>query len=75
MPQLHLYVNDEVAAEINRRAQAAGVSVSRFLARLVQERAQSGWPENWFDRVPGGWRGDPLDRPPQGEYETRETLP
>lgn len=75
MPQLHLYVNDDVAAEINRRAQAAGVSVSRFLAQLVQERARAGWPEGWFDRVPGGWRGDPLDRPPQGEYETREALP
>lgn len=75
MPQLHLYVSDEVAAEIGRRAEAAGVSVSRFLAKLVQERASAGWPDGWFDRVPGGWQGAPLERAPQGEVEPREPLP
>jgi hypothetical protein len=75
MPQLHLYVSDEVAAEIHRRAKASGVSVSRFLAKLVQERASSGWPDGWFDRVPGGWHGAPLERAPQGEFEPRETFP
>jgi len=74
VPQLHLYVNDEVAAEINRRAEAAGMSVSRFLAMLVRERARSGWPEGWFERVPGGWRGEPLVRSQQGKAEDRETL-
>lgn len=74
MPQLHLYVNDEVAAEIARRAEAAGMSVSRFLALLVRERARSGWPQGWFERVPGGWRGEPLVRPPQEKVEDRETL-
>ncbi len=74
MPQLHLYVSDELAAEIARRAEAAGMSVSRYLARLVQDRAAAGWPEGWFDRVPGGWQGAPLERPPQGEPESRETL-
>lgn len=74
MPQLHLYVNDDLAAEIGRRAEAAGMSVSRFLAMLVQERARSGWPKGWFECVPGGWQGEPLERPPQGSIEARETL-
>lgn len=75
MPQLHLYVNDDLAAEIGRRAEAAGMSVSRFLAMLVRERARSGWPDGWFEHVPGGWQGEPLERPPQGKVEARETLP
>ena len=36
MPQLHLYVPDELAAEIARRAEARGLSVSRYLADLVR---------------------------------------
>ncbi|MFV2073487.1 MAG: hypothetical protein ACC742_12650 [Thermoanaerobaculales bacterium] len=75
MPQLHLYVSDEVAAEISRRAQASGISVSRYLAGLVRERTSSGWPVGWFERVPGGWQGEPLVRPPQGAFEVRESLP
>jgi len=75
MPQLHLYVSDDIAAEISRRAQASGMSVSRYLARLVHGRTSTGWPPGWFDRVPGGWHGDPLERPPQGAFEARETLP
>ena len=72
MPQLHLYVNDDVAAEVKRRAMEAGVSVSRFLALMICERTSSGWPEDWFDRVPGSWRGAPLEREPQGTFETRK---
>lgn len=74
MPQLHLYVSDDLAAEIARRAEVAGMSVSRFLAMLVRERARSGWLEGWFERVPGGWRGEPLERTPRGKIEVRETL-
>jgi hypothetical protein len=74
VPQLHLYVSDDLAAEISRRAEAAGMSVSRYLAYLVRERTRAGWPDGWFDRVPGGWRGEPLERPAQGSLEAREEL-
>lgn len=72
MPQLHLYVSEEIAAEINRRADAAQMSVSRYLADLVRARTSSGWPPEWFDRVVGSWEGDPLERAPQRDFESRE---
>ena len=74
MPQLHLYVSDEIAADVARRAEAEGLSVSRYLARLIREQLPAPWPPGYFDRVVGGWRGAPLERPPQGELETRETV-
>jgi hypothetical protein len=74
MPQLHLYVNDEVAAEITRRAKAAGLSVSRYLGQLVRDRTSAGWPPGWFEEVAGGWVGEPLERSTQGRLETRESL-
>lgn len=33
-----------------------------------------GWPSWFFTEVVGGWKGEPLIREPQGEYEAREGL-
>jgi len=74
VPQLHLYVPRELAAEIGRQARARGVSVSRYLADLVRREVGGGWPRGYFDEVPGGWVGEPLERPDQGAYELREEL-
>ncbi len=32
------------------------------------------WPSGFFDEVAGGWRGEPLIREDQGQYEVREEL-
>lgn len=74
MPQLHLYVPEEVAGEIARRAEGRGLSVSRYLAELVRREIGSGWPEAFFDEVVGGWQGEPLQRAPQGAVERRDEL-
>lgn len=29
------------------------------------------WPAGFFEEVIGGWHGEPLERPEQGEYEQR----
>jgi len=74
MPQLHLYVPDEVAARLRERAEARGQSLSRYLAELLTEKLTDDWPEGYFERVVGSWQGDPLERPPQGEFELRDGL-
>lgn len=33
-----------------------------------------GWPKGYFDAVVGKWKGEPLVRPPQGDYEPRDGL-
>ena len=74
MPQLHCYVNEEVAEVIRRRARARRLSVSKYLAQLAEQDAAIGWPAGYFENVIGGWKGDPLVRPAQGDYEKRERL-
>lgn len=74
MPQLHLYIPDSVADEVKRRAKAAGMSTSRYLAEIVTREVASEWPERFFVDVVGGWQGTPLQRAPQGDPESRETL-
>lgn len=74
MPQLHLYVPEAVAAEIRRKAGERGLSVSRYLAEIVRRDAGEGWPTTFFDEVVGGWKGEPLVRPPQDPFEVRAAL-
>lgn len=74
MPQLHLYVPDQIAERIRQEAQAAGLSVSQFLADVVKRELQPQWPISFFEEVVGGWQGEPLERADQGDYETREAL-
>lgn len=35
--------------------------------------SQREWMPGFFEEVIGGWAGEPLERPEQGEFETRET--
>ncbi len=71
MAQLHCYVPDEIAERLQRKAEHAHLSVSKYLARLVKKEIYSGWPDNYFDLF-GSWEGTPLERPEQGEYERRQ---
>ena len=75
MAQLHCYVPEDIAQQAQRRAEQAGLSLSRYLAELVKRDAaiSTGWPEGYFDLfVP--IEGAELVRPPQGEFEERLTL-
>ena len=71
MPQLHLYVTDEVAEAAKAKAQAAGKSLSLYLADRVTSEVAGDWPEGFFEEVVGGWRGEPVERPRQGRLERR----
>jgi len=65
VPQLHVYVPDDVAEAAKSRAKAAGKSLSSYLADLVVNDVAGGWPEGFFEEVVGGWKGEPLQRPKQ----------
>lgn len=74
MPQLHFYVPNELADRIRHEAQAAHMSISRYLAELVRREMAPNWPEKFFEEVVGGWQDKPLRRPTQGEFEERDVL-
>jgi hypothetical protein len=72
MTQLHCYVPDNIAQQVQRRANEAGLSLSRYLAELVKRdvAVQADWPEAYFDNF-GTWEGAPLERPEQLPVEDR----
>lgn len=58
MPQLHLYVPEDVAAKVREKAKARKLTVSRYLAEVIKREVGEGWPEGYFDRVCGNWEGE-----------------
>lgn len=74
MPQLHLYVPKDEAAQLRVRARAAGLSLSKYLASLVHRELHQGWPPGFFETYFGGWKGESLVREPQGESSPRDAL-
>lgn len=74
MPQLHFHVPEGVASVVRQRARARKMTVSGYLAALVQRDVASDWPDRYFDDVVGGWQGKPLRRPSQGRFEPRDRL-
>ncbi len=74
MPQIHFYVPENMASRIRDRADAAGVSVSKYVAEVVKTKLSSEWPDGFFEEVSGGWQGQPFVRPPQGRPDVRDSL-
>ncbi len=72
MTQLHCYVPDNIAQQVQSRANEAGLSLSRYLAELVKRDVaiHANWPEAYFDNF-GQWEGAPLERPEQLPVEDR----
>lgn len=54
MPQVTIYLDDDTEARMRAAAQAEGIPVSRWIARLVQERTRTEWPAHVRD-LAGAW--------------------
>ncbi|MCC6310724.1 MAG: hypothetical protein IT345_07370 [Trueperaceae bacterium] len=74
MPQLHLYVPEDVAERLREQARARNLSVSKYLAEIVQRETAAAWPEGYFENVIGGWAGEPLERAERLPLEERDSL-
>ena len=55
----------------------------RLIKRLSNELEQEyvaetpearGWPPGFFERTAGSLADDPIERPPQGDYEVRDEI-
>jgi hypothetical protein len=73
MPQLHCYVREDLADKLQQKAQQAHLSVSKYLALLIEKEVEIRWPDGYFELF-GGWQGEPLERADQGQYEIRPGL-
>lgn len=73
MPQLHCYVPDSLAKQLQEKANQEHLSLSKYLAMLIKKDVDNQWPEGYFDLY-GSWEGEAIQRPDQGEVEVRDVL-
>jgi len=76
MGQVTIYLDDENEKRLKAAAKAAGMPVSRWVARLVEEKTRTVWPEP-VRRLAGAWRDLPdleTIRETEGRDSAREAL-
>lgn len=76
MAQVTIYLDDDLLARTRAAAEAAGLSLSAWLARLARDRTRMTWPED-VSALAGAWRDLPTAeelRAEQVEDTPREAL-
>jgi hypothetical protein len=73
MPQLHCYVPESLAKQVQEKANQAHLSSSKYLAMLIKKDIDNQWPESYFDLY-GSWEGEAIQRPHQDVPEERDGL-
>lgn len=58
MPQLNLYVDDATHQRIKKAARSSGVSLSKWVAAAVNEKAAGEWPPEVL-ALAGAWKDFP----------------
>jgi hypothetical protein len=68
MTQLQCDIPEETANRLQRKAKQMNLSVSRYLAQLIEKDLKTGWPEGYFNLF-GSCKDAPLERLDQGETQ------
>ncbi len=57
MPQMAIYIDDQLAKRLEKVVKASGKSKSRWVAEAIKRSLQDQWPEDFFE-LAGGWEDD-----------------
>lgn len=71
MSNITIYIDDSLEKRLRAAAKKEGISVSRLVARYVQEKTRETWPDEVL-KLAGAW-GE-LERPASGLDHPRESL-
>lgn len=72
MPQLHFSVDETTAQRLRDQAEREGVSLSRYLAKVLGREVQSEWPQGYLAAVVGSCAGDPIEEPTELDLDDVE---
>ena len=54
MPQITIYLDEEAELRARKAANSEGISLSKWIARVVREKAVTAWPKDILDMA-GTW--------------------
>ncbi len=58
MGQVTIYIDDKTEADMNAAVKASGVSKSKWVARVIREKAGAEWPQE-VKKLAGEWQDFP----------------
>ena len=76
MSQVTIYIDEETEAVTRAAAEAAGVSLSRWISQILRARARTEWPADVV-ALEGAWRaceGEPHVSAARGDDVAREPM-
>jgi len=56
MPQVAIYMDDNLSRKLDKIIRASGKSRSKWITDLIRAKLQDDWPENFF-QLAGSWEG------------------
>jgi len=56
--QVTIYIDDKTEADMNAAVKASGVSKSKWVARVIREKAGAEWPQE-VKNLAGNWQDFP----------------
>ena len=57
MPQLALYIDEQLAERLDKAAKASGKSKSKWVSEAIESVLKDQWPEDFFE-LAGSWEDD-----------------
>ena len=57
MPQLALYIDDQLAERLDKAVKASGKSKSKWVSEAIESVLKDQWPEGFFE-LAGSWEDD-----------------
>jgi hypothetical protein len=57
MPQLAIYIDDNLSKKLNKAIKVSGKSRSKWVADLIKAKLEDEWPEDFF-ALAGSWVGE-----------------
>lgn len=57
MPQLAIYIDEELAERLDKAVKASGKSKSKWVCDSIKSALQDQWPEGFFE-LAGSWEDD-----------------
>lgn len=57
MPQLAIYIDDNLSKKLNKAIKVSGKSRSKWVSDLIKAKLEDEWPEDFFE-LAGSWVGE-----------------
>lgn len=71
MAQVTIYMDNNLEEKVKKMAQATGVSISKFIATILEQKVKTNWDES-IKELSGSWNGEDVLNERNSTYNTAD---